>query len=142
MVDIYKSPHTKSLENMATCSTTSRLDQLGKNVTILTEQLGGIQHFVTSWDNKFDQKLDEKLDKLTTFMMEQLAPMKYYGMPEVEQWNAQHIQPHQEETSHLGLFNHSQPSLGPHKNRSMDNNIWHSSLKVDLNKFDGSDSSG
>jgi hypothetical protein len=42
----------------------------------------------------------------------------------------------------LGLFNQPQPSLGMHNNISMDNNIWHHSLKVDVNKFDGSYPSG
>jgi hypothetical protein len=64
------------------------------------------------------------------------------GIPEEEPWNAQHIEPHQEETSNSRLFSHQQPSSGPHNHKPMDNNIWHHFPKVDLNKFDGSNPSG
>jgi hypothetical protein len=46
------------------------------------------------------------------------------------------------ETSNSRIFSHLQPFLGLQNNRSMDNNIWHHSPKVDLNKFDGSDPLG
>jgi hypothetical protein len=68
--------------------------------------------------------------------------MQTRGILEENHCTAQHIEPHQEETSQSRLFNYPQPSSSPHNNRSMDNNIWHRSPKVDLNKFDGFDLSG
>jgi hypothetical protein len=70
-----------------------------------------------------------------------LVPLTTRHTPEEEPRNAHHIEPHQKETSNSRLFIHLQPSSSPRRNKSMDNNIWNHFLKVDLNKFDGSDPS-
>jgi hypothetical protein len=99
MVDIYKPPHTKSPKTMAIFSTTSRLDQLETQVTTLNEKHLEIQQSVASWN--------QKLDSLKKSLSKKLTPMKAHGILEVEQWNSQHIKPHQEEISNSRLFSYS-----------------------------------
>jgi hypothetical protein len=68
------------------------------------DQLKKIQDELNGFNEKLDKKLDEKLDeKLSTtskkMLTEKLMGMKTQGIPEENHWTAQHIEPHQEETS-------------------------------------------
>jgi hypothetical protein len=85
MVDPYRPPHMRILNNMITSSTAN------------------------SWDQKLDEKLDKKLDEKFEKFVEKLTPMLAQGILEEGPWNVEHIEIHQKEASNLGLFSHPHP---------------------------------
>jgi hypothetical protein len=91
----FKSPIHTSSDNMTTPSTTGRMDVVEAQLKKLKENIG----LDEKWNKKFDKKLDEKLGSLKERSTAKLVPHIVGGTVEEEHWMAQHIEPHQEETS-------------------------------------------
>jgi hypothetical protein len=116
---------------MNTFSTTSRLDCMDDQLKKIQDEISG---FNAMLDKRLDEKLEEKLENFQQTFLEKLKVMQTRGIPEENHWTPNtlsHIMKKPLNQDYLTTHN----PLRVHNNRSMDNNIWHHSPKVDLNKF-------